>query len=85
MYVYVYILIYIPSKSYTVFLIVIASDQYTAMAKYFLLLLVSILAAATSTQSRSCNQVYSVIDYGAVGDGDTDDTQVHLFIYLFYH
>ncbi|KAJ6673029.1 hypothetical protein OIU79_024637, partial [Salix purpurea] len=45
------------------------------MAKYLLLLLVSILGAATSTPSRSCNQVYSVIDYGAVGDGDTDDTQ----------
>jgi len=57
------------------------------MAKYFLLLLVLILGtAATSTQSRSlrsCNQVYNVIDYGAVGDGDTDDTQVILFIYLF--
>ncbi|KAJ6294181.1 hypothetical protein OIU76_022297 [Salix suchowensis] len=45
------------------------------MAKYLLLLLVSILGAAASTLSRSCNQVYSVIDYGAVGDGDTDDTQ----------
>ncbi|KAI5562840.1 hypothetical protein BDE02_15G076600 [Populus trichocarpa] len=48
------------------------------MAKYFLLLLVLILGEATSTQSRSlrsCNQVYNVIDYGAVGDGDTDDTQ----------
>ncbi|KAH8486805.1 hypothetical protein H0E87_025705 [Populus deltoides] len=49
------------------------------MAKYFLLLLVLILGtAATSTQTRSlrsCNQVYNVIDYGAVGDGDTDDTQ----------
>ena len=56
------------------------------MAKYFLLLLVLILGEATSTQSRSlrsCNQVYNVIDYGAVGDGDTDDTQVLLFIYLF--
>jgi hypothetical protein len=55
------------------------------MAKYFLLLLVLILGEATSTQSRSlrsCNQVYNVIDYGAVGDGDTDDTQVLLFIYF---
>jgi len=56
------------------------------MAKYFLLLLVLILGtAATSTQTRSlrsCNQVYNVIDYGAVGDGDTDDTQVLLFIYF---
>ncbi|KAJ6410316.1 hypothetical protein OIU84_007130 [Salix udensis] len=45
------------------------------MAKYLLLLLVSILGAATSAPSRSCNQAYSVVDYGAVGDGDTDDTQ----------
>ncbi|KAJ6688280.1 PECTIN LYASE-LIKE SUPERFAMILY PROTEIN [Salix koriyanagi] len=45
------------------------------MAKYLLLLLVSILGAAASALSRSCNQAYSVIDYGAVGDGDTDDTQ----------
>ncbi|KAB5525083.1 hypothetical protein DKX38_022832 [Salix brachista] len=85
MHVYIHIYIYIPSKSYIVSLTVIASDSYTAMAKYLLLLLVSILGAAASTQSRSCNQVYSVIDYGAVGDGDTDDTQVLLFIYLFIY
>lgn len=52
------------------------------MANYVLFFLVFALCVVSSAQSRrlrSChNDVHNVIDYGAVGDGDTDDTKVSL-------